>query len=79
MHRICLVFWKSEPQCAYKHYAYKRKHAYSADNHIRQPKRVKILNILGLGHCDGLWQVLHVPFERNLKEIVHLGFFLLCL
>ena len=26
MLKICLVFWKSEPQFAYKHYAYK-KHA----------------------------------------------------
>ena len=25
MLKICLVFWKSEPQYAYKSYAYKRK------------------------------------------------------
>ena len=25
MLRICLVFWKSEPQYAYKRYAYKKK------------------------------------------------------
>ena len=25
MLKICLVFWKSEPQYAYKRYAYKRK------------------------------------------------------
>ena len=24
MFKICLVFWKSEPQYAYKHYAYKK-------------------------------------------------------
>ena len=24
MLRICLVFWKSEPRCAYKRYAYKK-------------------------------------------------------
>ena len=24
MLRICLTFWKSEPQCAYKRYAYKK-------------------------------------------------------
>ena len=24
MLKICLVFWKSEPQFAYKHYAYKK-------------------------------------------------------
>ena len=24
MLRICLVFWESEPQCAYKRYAYKK-------------------------------------------------------
>ena len=31
MLKICLVFWKSEPQYAYKRYAYKKKHvgAYS--------------------------------------------------
>ena len=27
MLKICLVFWKSEPQYAYKRYAYKKKHA----------------------------------------------------
>ena len=26
MLRICLVVWKSEPQYAYKRYAYKKKH-----------------------------------------------------
>ena len=26
MLKICLVFWKSEPQYAYKHYAYNKKH-----------------------------------------------------
>ena len=26
MLKICLVFWKSEPQYAYKRYAYKKKH-----------------------------------------------------
>ena len=25
MHKICLVFWKSEPHYALKRYAYKRK------------------------------------------------------
>ena len=29
MLKICLVFWKSEPQYAYKRYAYKRKNMYS--------------------------------------------------
>ena len=24
MLKICLVYWKSEPQYAYKHYAYKK-------------------------------------------------------
>ena len=28
MLKICLVFWKSEPQYAYKRYAYKRKNMY---------------------------------------------------
>ena len=26
MLKICLGFWKSEPQYAYKRYAYKKKH-----------------------------------------------------
>ena len=26
MLKICLVFWESEPQYAYKSYAYKKKH-----------------------------------------------------
>ena len=26
MLKICLVFWESEPQYAYKRYAYKKKH-----------------------------------------------------
>ena len=26
MLKVCLVFWKSEPQYAYKHYAYNKKH-----------------------------------------------------
>ena len=29
MLQICLVFWESEPQYAYKRYAYKNKHVYS--------------------------------------------------
>ena len=29
MLKICLVFWKSEPQYAYKRYAYKRKNMYA--------------------------------------------------
>ena len=28
MLKICLVFWKSEPQYAYKLYAYKKKHVF---------------------------------------------------
>ena len=26
MLQICVAFWKSEPQYAYKHYAYNKKH-----------------------------------------------------
>ena len=26
MLKICIVFWESEPQYAYKRYAYKKKH-----------------------------------------------------
>ena len=37
MLKICLVFWKSEPQYAYKRYAYKKKHVYSS---IPQPTDV---------------------------------------
>ena len=29
MLKICLVFWESEPQHAYKSYAYKKKHVLS--------------------------------------------------
>ena len=29
MLKICLVFWKSEPQYAYKRYAYEKKHVYT--------------------------------------------------
>ena len=29
MFKTCLVFWKSEPQYAYKLYAYKRKNTYA--------------------------------------------------
>ena len=28
MLKICLVFWESEPQYAYKRYAYKKKHVH---------------------------------------------------
>ena len=28
MLKICLVFWESEPQYAYKLYAYKKKHVF---------------------------------------------------
>ena len=28
MLRLCLVFWKSEPQYAYKRYAYKKNNMY---------------------------------------------------
>ena len=28
MLKICLVFWESEPQYAYKRYAYKKKNMY---------------------------------------------------
>ena len=31
MLKICLVFWKSEPQYAYKLYAYKKKHVVLKD------------------------------------------------
>ena len=29
MLKICLVFWKSEPQYAYKRYAYKEEHVHT--------------------------------------------------
>ena len=31
MLKVCLVFWKSEPQYAYKRYAYKRKNMYAIE------------------------------------------------
>ena len=34
MLRLCLVFWKSEPHYAYKHYAYKRKNMYLTSGDI---------------------------------------------
>ena len=30
MLKICLVFWESEPQYAYKRYAYKKKNMYQS-------------------------------------------------
>ena len=33
MLKICLVFWESEPQYAYKRYAYKKKHVYLLVSH----------------------------------------------
>ena len=29
MLKMCLVFWKSEPRFAYKHYAYKKEHVHN--------------------------------------------------
>ena len=34
MLKICLVFWESEPQYAYKRYAYKRKNMYQQDKNM---------------------------------------------
>ena len=36
MLKICLVFWKSEPQYAYKHYAYNKKYVIKQE---RESKR----------------------------------------
>ena len=39
MLKICLVFWKSEPQYAYKLYAYKKKNMYGLKSfHKGHPK-----------------------------------------
>ena len=32
MLKMCLAFWKSEPQYAYKRYAYKKEHVYDYNN-----------------------------------------------
>ena len=32
MLKICLVFWKSKPQYAYKRYTYKKKHVLDVIN-----------------------------------------------
>ena len=37
MHNICLVFWKSEPRYAHKHYAYKK--------HVVSLKQIDIMII----------------------------------
>ena len=39
MLKICLVFWKSEPQYAYKRYAYKEKHVFES-------KRIHMTNMI---------------------------------
>ena len=36
MLKVCLVFWESEPQYAYKHYAYK-KNMYSKISNSARP------------------------------------------
>ena len=41
MLRICLAFWKSEPQYAYKRYAYKKKHVYSMHTTAHLLGRIK--------------------------------------
>ena len=44
MLKICLVFWKSEPQYAYKRYAYKKKHVVIfRDFTLLGVNRIKIL------------------------------------
>ena len=40
MLKICLVFWESEPQYAYKRYAYKKKTC----NTFRRRKKLQLLN-----------------------------------
>ena len=36
MLKICLVFLKSEPQYAYKRYAYKKKHVFKEGNYFKR-------------------------------------------
>ena len=49
MLKICLVFWKSEPQYAYKHYSYKKKTckliAVIARNRVQLPKKFRRVNL----------------------------------
>ena len=50
MLKICLVFWESEPQYAYKLYAYKKKHVIDPPPKIREGgvrKHFPPLNQLG--------------------------------
>ena len=50
MLKICLVFWKSEPQYAYKRYAYKRKNMYfvlfSLVENSQENCSLEIINLL---------------------------------
>ena len=35
MLKICLVFWESEPQYAYKRYAYKKEHVLTVTFYVK--------------------------------------------
>ena len=39
--KICLVFWKSEPQYAYKHYAYKK----TCDQTRKRERQISEMNM----------------------------------
>ena len=54
MLKICLVFWISEPQYAYKRYAYKKKHvAY-----------ISISVVLQFQFCSYWWNKFFIPISR---------------
>ena len=44
MLKICLVFWKSEPQYAYKRYAYKKKNMYYESKFLSKYKICSIIS-----------------------------------
>ena len=43
MLKICLVFWKSEPQYAYKLHAYKKKTCMPLDRRTKEIKAIESL------------------------------------
>ena len=44
--KICLVFWKSEPQYAYKHYAYKK--------HVIKQERERDKSVKWIWHLENM-------------------------
>ena len=65
MLKICLVFWKSEPQYAYKRYAYKKHVEHYAPLNLNQNLVFKPTRLLALNrpycllrrHCSTSYQI----------------------